>query len=218
MLWTPAANWEARVIVTGERARDGDYALNDLGALRAKPFHAARDFEGFTHRDIVAPTVLVRHDGAEVDVSRRPGFVWWKTGTTHRSRLLADPARHARQRRARSSVHAGGPARVREGCADRGLRRRDAEMAGRRVRVHPGLRAGRRQQLLARSCCRRSSTFRQQHSPQSTLDDRGIGVYGQGTFTVRRQARRHDRRARRLRAQGATLDTFFDPPIAPPRP
>ena len=25
LLWTPAANWEARVIVTGERARDGDW-------------------------------------------------------------------------------------------------------------------------------------------------------------------------------------------------
>ena len=34
LLWTPSATWETRVIVTGERARDGDYALSDLGGLR----------------------------------------------------------------------------------------------------------------------------------------------------------------------------------------
>ena len=42
LLWMPATNWEARVIVSGERARDGDYALNDLAALRANPFHSPR--------------------------------------------------------------------------------------------------------------------------------------------------------------------------------
>ena len=62
-----------------ERARDGDYALNDLAALRANPFHAARDYEGFTHRDIVAPTILVRRTGTTVDFSSTTGFVWWKT-------------------------------------------------------------------------------------------------------------------------------------------
>ena len=34
VLWTPAENWEARVIVSGERARDGDYALDDLATIR----------------------------------------------------------------------------------------------------------------------------------------------------------------------------------------
>ena len=53
-------NWETRVIVNGERARDGDYALSDLGGLRANPFHAARDFEGHTNRDIFGTTVLNR--------------------------------------------------------------------------------------------------------------------------------------------------------------
>jgi iron complex outermembrane recepter protein len=33
LLWTPAANWETRFIVGGERARDGDYALTDLNSL-----------------------------------------------------------------------------------------------------------------------------------------------------------------------------------------
>ena len=53
LLWVPSREWEARVIVSGERARDGDYSLNDVGALRANPFHASRDFEGRTDRDVL---------------------------------------------------------------------------------------------------------------------------------------------------------------------
>jgi iron complex outermembrane receptor protein len=55
LLWTPAAAWEVRGIVTTERARDGDYVERSGGAACAPP-HAARDFEVFTHRDLVAPT------------------------------------------------------------------------------------------------------------------------------------------------------------------
>ena len=44
LLWVPSPAWEARAIVYGERARDGDYALNDLGELRSRPFHAAQRF------------------------------------------------------------------------------------------------------------------------------------------------------------------------------
>ena len=46
------------MIVSGERARDGDYALNDLAGLRSNPFHASRDFEGHTRRDIFNTTVV----------------------------------------------------------------------------------------------------------------------------------------------------------------
>ena len=38
LLWTPASNLEARLIVSGERDRDGDYGLSDLGGLRTNPF------------------------------------------------------------------------------------------------------------------------------------------------------------------------------------
>jgi len=50
-------------------ARDGDYALNDLASLRARPFHASRNLEGFTHRDIIAPTVRSPARGTRVDFS-----------------------------------------------------------------------------------------------------------------------------------------------------
>jgi hypothetical protein len=56
-------------MVTFERARDGDYGLQDVAALRANPFHAQRNLEGFTHRDIIAPTFQLTHSGSRVDFS-----------------------------------------------------------------------------------------------------------------------------------------------------
>lgn len=79
VLWTPAANWEARFLLTGERARDGDYALNDLEALRANPYESSRDVEGHTYRDLVAPTVQLRRIGGRVDMWSTTGLVWWDT-------------------------------------------------------------------------------------------------------------------------------------------
>jgi iron complex outermembrane receptor protein len=79
LLWTPAANWETRVILNGERARDGDYALHDLGELRRQPFQASRDFEGRTSRDLFSTTVLNRLEGARVALSTTTGLVRWKT-------------------------------------------------------------------------------------------------------------------------------------------
>jgi iron complex outermembrane receptor protein len=54
-----------------------------------------------------------------------------------------------------------------------------------------------------------------QHSPQSTLDDRGVGVYGQAMFTVSNRldlvaGARGDREHK-----AANLNTFFTPAIAP---
>jgi iron complex outermembrane recepter protein len=78
-LWTPAPGWDVRGILSTERARDGDYALYDLGSLRANPYHASHNFEGFTHRNLVTPTFLVSRTGKAVDFSSTTGWVWWKT-------------------------------------------------------------------------------------------------------------------------------------------
>jgi len=78
-LWTPASSFEARVIVSGERDRDGDYALSDLGGLRTNPFQAARDFEGFTERDIFSTAIQTRWDGSSISVSTSTGIVDWRT-------------------------------------------------------------------------------------------------------------------------------------------
>jgi iron complex outermembrane receptor protein len=79
LLLTPTTNWEARLIYTGERARDGDYALNDVGALRSNPHHSSRDMEGHTNRDVHATTFVARHAGSKFAFTSTTGFVHWKT-------------------------------------------------------------------------------------------------------------------------------------------
>ncbi len=79
LLFNLSKAWEARVILSGERARDGDYRLNDLLAVRANPTVMARNFEGFTHRDILAPTLLLTGKTGAVDIALTSGAVWWKT-------------------------------------------------------------------------------------------------------------------------------------------
>ena len=46
LAWVPAETWEVRLIQTGERDRDGDYALGDLGFIRAHPQHVAHAGDG----------------------------------------------------------------------------------------------------------------------------------------------------------------------------
>jgi iron complex outermembrane recepter protein len=79
LLWKINDRFEARLILSGEHDHDGDYALGDLVALRATPHTVARDFEGYTRRDIVAPTLLLSYHGDTVEVSSISGGVWWKT-------------------------------------------------------------------------------------------------------------------------------------------
>src|SRR5262245_52054383 len=79
LLVTPGANWETRFIYTGERARDGDYSLNDLAAVRTNPFTVARDFEGHTDRDVHAATFVARHASQSLTFTSTTGFVHWKT-------------------------------------------------------------------------------------------------------------------------------------------
>jgi len=79
VLWTPNRTWETRVIVNGERARDGDYALNDLSAVRFEPFEVARDYEGFTNRDLFSTTALITRTGKSVTFMSTTGVVDWST-------------------------------------------------------------------------------------------------------------------------------------------
>jgi iron complex outermembrane receptor protein len=78
-LFLPNANWEARVIYAYERNRDGDYALGDLSAIRIAPFRVARDYEGFTNRDINNTTVNLRGTGQNFAIESTTGFIKWKT-------------------------------------------------------------------------------------------------------------------------------------------
>jgi iron complex outermembrane recepter protein len=67
-----------RLILSGEHDEDGDYALGDLGYIRAHPNHVRRDFAGYNHRSIGAATLVFDYHGSAIDFSSISGGVWWK--------------------------------------------------------------------------------------------------------------------------------------------
>ena len=217
LLWTPSSLWETRVIFTGERARDGDYALSDLGGLRRTPFHTARDFEGHTDRDLTSTTVLARREGSRVSLSSTTGIVRWKTHDatdldyTPVPLITRDNAEEATQftqeiRLASAAVAplALGRTATLKWQAGLFLFTQDYEQDAVNA-FAPGVIS----QFLPFPIS--------QHSPQSALDDFGVGFYGQGTATLAGTvdlslgARMdHERKE-------AVLDTYYTPAIAAPR-
>ena len=218
LLWTPNAQWEARAIVSGERARDGDFALNDLAALRENPFHAARDFEGRTDRDVLSTTILTRREGARVALSTTTGFVSWKTfdttdlDYTPLPLVTRDNTEESRQftQEIRVASAAAAPAKLSERVSLRwqaGLflftQNYDQDAVN---NLAPG--------LLSPELPIPISA----HSPQAALDDTGVGVYGQTTLSFGTKldvsaGLRADREHKK-----ALLNSFLEPviPFVPP--
>lgn len=218
VLWTPNSQWEARVIVSGERARDGDYALSDLGGLRRNPFATARDFEGHTDRDVLSTTVLTRREGARVSLSTTTGVVRWKTEDATdldysplpllRRDNLEESVQFTQEVRLASST--GAPVRLGDGAS---------------LRWQTGVFLF--TQNYEQEAVNSFSPFVlspfisfpvRQTSPQSALDDVGVGVYGHGTLTLGERVdvtlgARVDHEQK-----DAALNTFFTPAIAPGRP
>jgi iron complex outermembrane receptor protein len=216
VLFTPNAEWEARVIVSGERARDGDYALNDLKALRSNPFVAARDFEGRTERDIVSTTVMTRREGPRLALTTTTGIVNWKTHDltdldyTPVPLLTRDNTEDALQftQEVRLASAANAPARLSDAAT---LRWQTGVFFFTQNYEQDAINS------FAPGLISEFVPFPvSQHSPLSALDDIGIGVYGQGTLTF------DDHFDLTLGARvdheqkDATLETFFTPAIAPP--
>ncbi len=216
VLWTPSSAWEARVIVSGERARDGDYALNDLDAVRTTPFAVSRDFQGHTDRDLMTTAVLLNHRGPHVTFSSTTGFVRWKT---------AD---------ATDLDYTGLPLATRDNTEE-------ATQFSQEVRVATtaGSVAPRNNRYIALRFQAGALVFTQaynqrafntiapfvlspgigfpvvQTSPLASLDDLGLGVYGQGTLDVMNRVdvsfgARFDRERR-----DANIVTGYAPMIAP---
>ena len=216
VLWTPAPNWETRVILNGERARDGDYALNDLGALRARPFTAARDFEGHTHRDLFGTTILNRREGGRVAVTTTTGFLSWKTEDatdldyTPLPLLRRNNAEEAFQftQEVRVASSANAPARLSDSLA---------------LRWQAGLfffTQNYEQNAVNSFAPFLLSPFIpfavNQQSPAATLDDKGIGLFGQGSLVLSEQVDvtaglRFDHEQKE-----GVLTTSFSPQIAAP--
>lgn len=216
MLWTPSAQWETRLIVSGERARDGDYALHDLASLRENPYEVARDFEGHTDRDIFATTVMARREGNRVAFSSTTGIVRWKTNDvtdldyTPLSLIVRDNTEKDLQftQEVRLASAAAAPLSL---GANTSLR----WQAGAFFFT----------QNYDQDAINTFSPFLlspflgfpvRQHAPQGSLDDTGVGLYSQATATFREKldvtaGARFD-----YESKDASLNTFFDPQIAPP--
>ena len=216
VLWTPASNFEARVIVSGERARDGDYALHDLESLRRDPYRVARDFEGHTDRDVVSTTVLARLEGRRVTLSTTTGFVRWETDDL--TDLDYSPLPLITRRNSEQDFQFTQEVRL-------------ASAPGTALALG-GLGSIRWQAgvfLFTQNYDQDArNTFApfllsefvgfpvDQVSPRAALDDVGVGVYGQGTASVSERVdvtvgARFDHERK-----DAVLDTFYDPPLAPP--
>jgi iron complex outermembrane recepter protein len=216
LLLTPTPSWEARLIYTGERARDGDYALNDLGELRQNPFHTSRDFEGHTDRDINAVTFLARHEAKRFTFTSTTGYVHWKTDDltdldysplplltranaekdhqfTEEARLASTPSGALRLSPSASLKWQAGVFIFTQNYDQDAVNTYSPFVLS---------------QFIPLSV--------DQHSPQSSLDDKGIGVYGNGTLTMHEKVdltfgARVDHESRT-----AHLNTFYSPQIVPP--
>jgi iron complex outermembrane receptor protein len=216
LLWTPSAAWEARAIVSGERARDGDYALHDLEELRRSPFRAARDFEGFTHRDVVNTTVLARREGERIAFSTTSGFVRWKTEDA--TDLDYSPIPLVTRQNAEDAFQFTQEVRV-ASSAKAPAQLSDAVS----LRWQTGVFLF--TQNYEQDAVNQFAPFLlapflgfpvSQTSPQAELDDVGIGVYGQATATLRERVdvtagARFDHETKDGR-----LSSFYTPAIAAP--
>jgi iron complex outermembrane recepter protein len=216
LLWTPSSRWETRLIVTGERARDGDYALSDLGGLRRAPLRTARDFEGHTDRDLMATTVLARRAGDTINLSTTTGFVRWKT--VDATDLDYTPFPLIRRDNTEESFQFTQEVRLASGSNP------SVSLSGIPLRWQTGVFFF--TQNYEQDAVNAYAPFLvdpripfsvAQHTPQSELDDLGIGVYGQMTATVReRLDLSAGARVDREHKEG-DLSTFFTPAIAPAR-
>jgi iron complex outermembrane receptor protein len=216
LLFTPSSAWETRFIASGERARDGDYALNDLAALRSNPFHAARDFEGFTNRDIWSTTLQNRFEGSKVAVSSNTAIVKWKTQDL--TDLDYTPAPLIRRNNSEKDLQFTQELRLASSAAAP-VRLGDNV----RLRWQTGVfffTQNYDQDAINSFSAGLLSPFLpfpiDQHSPRAALDDRGVGVYGQATTTFSDAfdltvGARFDHENKK-----ADLNTFYNPTIAAP--
>jgi iron complex outermembrane receptor protein len=216
LMWVPSRNWETRVIFTAERDRDGDSALADLDLTRSRPFRVRRDFEGYTNRNVTATTVLLRGDGERVSFTSSTGFVNWKTEDAtdldYSPLPLAtrtnteDDFQFTQEVRAASPPNA--PAQL-------------GPSVSMRWQAGTMLFTQRYNQLavneLAPFVLSPQIDFAvSQYSPDSSLDDLGIGLFAQTVFTIQERldvtvGGRYD-----YEDKEARLDSYYAPAIAPP--
>jgi iron complex outermembrane receptor protein len=213
LLWKPSEQWEARVIVGGERDRDGDYALADLDRVRVDPWRVVRDYEGRTERDVLSTTVLTRREGSRLTWSTVTGLVRWDA--RDRTDLDYTPSPLSRRDNREKALQFSQELRV-------------ASAAAAPLRLSSRVRLAWQTGVFAFTQDYDQSAVNQlapfvispllgipidQHSPEAALNDSGVGVFGQATALVGERldlsvGLRADHENRK-----AELETFFAPPL-----
>jgi iron complex outermembrane receptor protein len=211
LLFTPGHDWEARFIYTGEHARDGDYALADLAAVRSTPFHTQRDFEGHTDRDINAETFLLHHTGPAVTFSSTTGFVHWHT--LDATDLDYSPYPLLQRTNDEKDLQftqefraASGP----QGATKLGSRATLKWQGGLFLFTQ-----NYDQDAINTYGASVLSPFipvaTHQHNPQASLDDTGVGLYGSGTVTLQGLDLTAGARVDHEHRSGTLLTSFIEP-------
>ena len=214
----PNANWEGRFIYAHERNRDGDYALGDLDAIRATPFRVARDFEGFTHRDINSATVNLRGTGQSFAIESTTGFVTWDTEDAtdldYTPMPLATRNNQEADRQFTQEVRIASP--------ENAPYQFDSFLTGVTLKWQAGIEYF--NQAYEQDAVNTLSAFVldprvpfpvAMHSPESQIDNAGMGLFGRGTVTLNENldltaGLRFDHES-----SDAVLRTSFDPAIFP---
>ena len=215
LLWTPSANWETRLIFSGERARDGDYALSDLGGLQEDPHRTFRDFEGKTDRDIFSTSLLARRQGSRFAFSSTTGFVQWNTLDS--TDLDYSPLPLVGRDNAEEATQFSQEFRL-ASVPSAAVKLSDSVSLGWQAGAFMFTQGYEQLAINSYSPFVLSEFIPfpvQQTTPDAELDDFGISLYGQGTFTVNERldltaGARFDREKRE-----AQLLTSYSPQIAP---
>jgi iron complex outermembrane receptor protein len=215
LLYQATGPWRVHAVVSEERDRDGDYTLGDLDAIRKSPFEVSRDFEGRTERDVVSAAVNVSHERGTVTLTSTTGLVHWNT--FDETDLDYTPAPIVTRTNDERATQFTQEFRVASAEA-RELR----FPAGATFRWQAGVflfSQGYDQIAVNRFAPRALSpqltVSANQHAPDATIDDSGLGLFGQGTVTLRERidasvGLRLDRETR-----SAVLKSFFEPAVFP---
>jgi iron complex outermembrane receptor protein len=214
LLWVPSAAWQARVIVTGERDRDGDYALADLDALRANAFDVRRDVDGRTERDLLGITAITRREGTRVTFSTTTGIVRWNTRDV--TDLDYGPLPLVTRDNREEALQFTQEVRLASAAAS------PLSIGTRPLRWQAGVfvfAQDYEQDAINSFSPSVLSEFVpfpvEQHSPRAALDDAGIGVFGHATLSVTTRTEVSAGLRFDHESKDADLETFFSPQIAP---
>jgi iron complex outermembrane receptor protein len=213
LLWTPNSEWETRVIVTGERARDGDYALNDLAALRDTPYESARDFEGHTYRNVFGATIQARRTTGGYTLSSTTGLIRWDTEDL--TDLDYSPVPLIERRNDEQSFQFTQEVRL---ASRDGALVRISDRANLRWQAGVFLFTQAYEQEAVNSlqpALTQQPIAIDQFSPVADLDDFGLGFYGQGTVVLDERLDLIGGLRVDYESKDASLLTFSVPAIGP---